>query len=70
MSAFICLGLEAARLRLTMLAAPSSCVAVEKKGLLVGAAFAIGLAFGSFYLFDTLLRGRYRGPLGIYVNYP
>ena len=39
---------------------------VEKKSLLAAAAFAFGLAFGSFYLFDTLLRVSLpRGPLGI-----
>jgi putative tricarboxylic transport membrane protein len=66
-SAFICLGLERLGYRLTMLAALLFLVwLVEKKSLLVGAAFAIGLAFGSFYLFDTLLRVPLpRGPLGI-----
>ena len=66
-SAFICLGLERLGYRLTMLAALLVLVwLVEKKSLPAAAAFAFGLAFGSFYLFDTLLRVPLpRGPFGI-----
>jgi putative tricarboxylic transport membrane protein len=64
---FICLGLERLGYRLTMLAALLFLVwIVERKKLLVAAAFAVALAFGSFYLFDTLLRVPLpRGPLGL-----
>jgi putative tricarboxylic transport membrane protein len=65
--AFICLALERLGYRLTMLAALLFLVwLVEKKSLLAAAAFAFALSFGSFYLFDTLLRVPLpRGPLGI-----
>jgi hypothetical protein len=65
--AFICLALERLGYRLTMLSALLFLVwLVEKKSLLAAAAFAFGLAFGSFYLFDTLLRVSLpRGPFGI-----
>jgi hypothetical protein len=64
---FICLALERLGYRLTMLSALLFLVwLVEKKSLLAAAAFAFGLAFGSFYLFDTLLRVSLpRGPFGI-----
>jgi putative tricarboxylic transport membrane protein len=56
-SAFICFGLERLGYRLTMLAALLFLVwLVERKNLLAAAAFAFALSFGSYYLFDTLLR--------------
>ena len=66
-SAFICLGLERLGYRLTMLAALLFLVwLVERKGLLAAAVFAFALSFGSYYLFDTLLRVPLpRGPFGI-----
>ena len=66
-AAFIALGLERLGYRLTMLAALLFLVgAVERKTPLAAAAFALALAFGSFYLFDTLLRVPLpRGPFGI-----
>ena len=39
---------------------------VERKSLLAAIVFAFGLSFGSYYLFDTLLRVPLpRGPFGI-----
>ena len=66
-SAFICLGLERLGYRLTMLAALLLLVwLVERKSLIAAAAFAVALSFGSYYLFDTLLRVPLpRGPFGI-----
>jgi hypothetical protein len=66
-SAFICLGLERLGYRLTMLAALFFLVwLMERKSLLAAAVFALALSFGSFYLFDTLLRVPLpRGPLGL-----
>ena len=66
-SAFICLGLERLGYRLTMLAALLFLVwLVERKSLLAAAVFAFALSFGSYYLFDTLLRVPLpRGPFGI-----
>lgn len=66
-SAFICLGLERLGYRLTMLAALLFLVwLVEHKSLVAAAAFAAALSFGSYYLFDTLLRVPLpRGPFGI-----
>ena len=66
-SAFICLGLERLGYRLTMLTALLFLVwLVERKTLVASAVFAIALSFGSYYLFDTLLRVPLpRGPLGI-----
>ena len=66
-SAFICLGLERLGYRLTMLAALLFLVwLVERKSLWASAVFAFALAFGSYYLFDTLLRVPLpRGPFGI-----
>ena len=65
--AFVCLGLERAGYRLTMLAALLFLVRlVERKSLLASAAFALALSFGSYYLFDTLLRVPLpRGAFGI-----
>jgi len=66
-SAFICFGLERLGYRLTMLAALLFLVwLVERKSLLAAAVFAFALSFGSYYLFDTLLRVPLpRGPFGI-----
>lgn len=65
--AFICLGLERLGYRLTMLAALLFLVwLVERKNLLVAVVFAFALSFGSYYLFDTLLRVPLpRGPFGV-----
>jgi putative tricarboxylic transport membrane protein len=65
--AFVCLGLERVGYRLTMLAALLFLVRiVERKSLVASAAFALALSFGSYYLFDTLLRVPLpRGPFGI-----
>ena len=66
-SAFLCLGLERLGYRLTMLSALLFLVwLVERKSLWASAVFALGLSFGSYYLFDTLLRVPLpRGPFGI-----
>ena len=66
-SAFICLGLERLGYRLTMLAALLFLVwLVERRSLAAAVVFAFGLAFGSFYLFDTLLRVPLpRGPFNL-----
>jgi hypothetical protein len=66
-SAFICVGLERLGYRLTMLAALLFLVwLVERKSILAAAVFAVALSFGSYYLFDTLLRVPLpRGPFGI-----
>jgi hypothetical protein len=51
------LALERLGFRLTMTAALLFLLGVvERKGLLVSVALALGLAFGSFYLFSTILR--------------
>jgi putative tricarboxylic transport membrane protein len=65
--AFICLGLERLGYRLTMLAALVFLVRlVERKSLWASAVFAFALSFGSYYLFDTLLRVPLpRAPFGI-----
>ena len=65
--AFAALALE----RLGYRATTALCLAfllgvVERKGWLFTATFALALALGSFYLFDTLLRVPLpRGPLGL-----
>jgi hypothetical protein len=66
-SAFISFGLERLGYRLTMLAALLFLVwLVERKSLLAAAVFAFALSFGSYYVFDTLLRVPLpRGPFGI-----
>jgi hypothetical protein len=66
-SVFIALALERLGYRLTMLAALLFLVwIVERKTPVVAVVFALALAFGSFYLFDTLLRVRLpRGPFGV-----
>ena len=65
--AFICLALERLGYRLTMLGALLFLVwVVERRRLVTAVAFAAALAFGSFYLFDTLLRVPLpRGPFNI-----
>ena len=65
--AFVALALERLGYRLTMAAA---CVvllgAVERKGIVATVLFAVGLAAGTYYLFDTLLRVQLpRGPWGL-----
>jgi putative tricarboxylic transport membrane protein len=65
--AFICFALERLGYRLTMLTALLFLVwLVERRSLGVAVTFAVALAGGSFYLFDTLLRVPLpRGPFGI-----
>jgi hypothetical protein len=65
--AFMCFALERLGYRLTMTVALLFLVAaIERKHPLGALVFAVGLAFGSFYLFDTLLRVQLpRGPFGI-----
>ena len=65
--AFICLALERLGYRLTMLTALLFLVwLVERRSFLTAATFALALAFGSFYLFDTLLRVPLpRAPFGL-----
>jgi putative tricarboxylic transport membrane protein len=64
---FICLGLERLGYRLTMLAALLFLVwLVERRSFVTAAAFAFALAFGTYYLFDTLLRVPLpRGPFNV-----
>ena len=64
--AFICFALERLGYRLTMLTALLFLVwLVERRSLGVAVTFAVALAGGSFYLFDTLLRVPLpRGPFG------
>ncbi|MBI1726580.1 MAG: tripartite tricarboxylate transporter TctB family protein [Candidatus Rokubacteria bacterium] len=66
-SVFICLGLERLGYRLPMLAALLFLVwLVERRNLLAATVFALALSFGSYYLFDSLLRVPLpRGPFGI-----
>lgn len=66
-SAFIALGLERLGYRLTMLVALLFLVwLVERRSFALAAVFGLGMAFGSFYLFDTLLRVPLpRGPWGV-----
>jgi hypothetical protein len=65
--AFVALALERLGYRLTIaLACGFLLAAVERKGLVVTALFAVGLAAGTYFLFDTLLRVLLpRGPLGL-----
>ena len=64
--AFVALALERLGYRLTMgLACVALLGAVERKPLVVTLLVAVGLAAGTYYLFDTLLRVQLpRGPLG------
>jgi hypothetical protein len=63
---FAALALERLGYRLTMAAVLGFLVGVvERKGILLSAAFALALALGSFYVFDTVLRVPLpRGPGG------
>ena len=65
--AFAAWGLERLGYRLTITATLVFLLAVvERKGALTTGAFALGLAFGSFYMFSTLLRVPLpRGPWGL-----
>jgi Tripartite tricarboxylate transporter TctB family len=65
--AFVALTLERLGWRATVALSLAFLVAgVERKGLLIGVGFGLALAFGSYYVFDTLLRVRLPlGPLGM-----
>lgn len=65
--AFTALALERLGWRVTIAIALAFLLAVvERKRVLVAAVFALGLALGTFYLFDTLLRVPLpRGPFGL-----
>jgi hypothetical protein len=65
--AFATFALERLGYRLTMLLALLFLVkVVERKGLIAALAFSAGMAFGSYFLFDTLLRVPLpRGPFGL-----
>jgi Tripartite tricarboxylate transporter TctB family len=65
--AFVALALERLGYRLTMLLACAFLLAVvERKRLLPSLVIAIGLAAGTYFLFDTLLRVQLpRGPFGL-----
>jgi len=64
--AFLSLGLERLGYRLSVLVALLFLVgAVERRGVVTTVAFAVGMAWGSFYLFNTLLKVPLPvGPLG------
>lgn len=64
--AFMAVTLERLGYRFTILLALFGLLTlVEKKGWIVGAAFAVGFSLGSHYLFNTLLRVPMpQGPLG------
>jgi putative tricarboxylic transport membrane protein len=63
---FAALALERLGYRLTMLLVLAFLLkAVEKRGWVVSVTYALGLAFGSFFLFQTILRVPLTlGPLG------
>lgn len=65
--AFAALGLERLGWRTTIALALGFLLGVvERKGVLATAVFSLGLALGTFYLFDTLLRVPLpRGPFGM-----
>lgn len=65
--AFIALALERLGYRLTILVALLVLlVAIEKKGWIAGSLFAGGFSFGTYYLFNTLLRVTLpQGPFGL-----
>jgi hypothetical protein len=65
--AFAAWGLERLGYRLTMAAVLAFLLLVlEKKGLVLGLAVTAVMAWGSFYLFDTLLKVPLpRGPFGL-----
>jgi len=64
---FVALMLERLGYRLTMsLACAFLLAVVERKGLVPALLFSVGLAAGTYYLFDTLLRVPLpRGPFGL-----
>ena len=64
---FIALALERVGYRLTMLLACAFLLGVvERKGLVPTLLVAVGLAAGTYFLFDTLLRVQLpRGPFGL-----
>lgn len=64
---FLALGLERLGYRPTVLVTLLVLVGVvERRGLLPAAAFAVAVAWGSFFLFNTLLRVPLpRGPFGL-----
>jgi len=65
--AFVALALERLGYRLTMAVACAFLLAVvERKGPVTTLLFSVGMAAGTYYLFDTLLRVQLpRGPLGL-----
>ena len=65
--AFAAWALERLGYRLTMAAVLAFLIlAVERKGLVLGLALTVAMAWGSFYLFDTLLKVPLpRGPFGL-----
>jgi hypothetical protein len=65
--AFAAWGLERLGYRLTMAVVLAFLLLVlEKKGLVAGLAVTVAMAWGSFYLFDTLLKVPLpRGPFGL-----
>jgi Tripartite tricarboxylate transporter TctB family len=66
-SVFLTLGLERLGYRPTVFVSLLFLVGVvERRGILVAVAFAAGVAWGSFFLFSTLLKVPLpRGPLGL-----
>ena len=65
--AFAAWGLERLGYRLTMAAVLAFLILVlERKGLVLGLVLTVVMAWGSFYLFDTLLKVPLpRGPFGL-----
>ncbi len=64
--AFAAWGLERLGYRLTIAAVLAFLIlALERRGLVLGLALTVAMAWGSFYLFDTLLKVPLpRGPFG------
>lgn len=64
---FAALALERLGFRLTIVVALAFLLkVVERRGWVATAAFALGMAFGNFFLFETLLRVPLpRGPFGL-----
>jgi Tripartite tricarboxylate transporter TctB family len=65
--AFVALALERLGYRITMTLASAFLVGVvERKGVVAALLLSVGLAAGTYFLFDTLLRVQLpRGPLGL-----